>query len=439
MSKAAEKNHLESQYELGNYYLISVPDKPKYDKALRWFKEAAARDHVKSLYKLGKMTYEGKGLDANPSEALRLLNLAADNGLLEATHYINQIEVRNPEHMALINDHASETEINQTLPGSTLPDAIHKDSAEYYRLGIQYLTGDKGEKQFEKSAFYFQKAAQQNHAKAQYQLAKLYKQGIGVEQSEQLYREWLQKAADAGVQSAVREWDTLQVQGDSQTQSPKRQEPNDLYILGLKYLTGNEVPKDPVKAYQLFLDAALQEHPRSQYQLGIMYIDGIGLSRDKDKGKQWLTKAADAGLVDAQFVLNSLTPQQPTATTAVPITVIPDPANESEEKPLFDSTTSQNASLIRRAENGDPDTQYELGMNYLKGKDGFEKDTEQALFWLEKAAENGIADSQYQLGKLYKSGLGVDKNNRMAIMWFRKAANQGHKEARKRLGGCRIC
>ena len=81
----------------------------------------------------------------------------------------------------------------------------------------------------------------------------------------------------------------------------------------------------------------------------------------------------------------------------------------------------------------------QLALNYLKGQDGFNQDIGLAVLWLEKAAENGDANSQYQLGGLFQKGLGVNRNNSTAIMWYRKAANQGHREARKRLGGCRIC
>lgn len=442
LNKAAEKNHLDSQYELGNYYLQGTPDKRQYAKAIKWFRHAAARDHVRSLYNLGKMTYEGLGTDSDPAEALRLLNLAAENGLLEATHYINRIETTNPEHLALIKspDDNSDGDIPELLNSGSSHEA-EKSPNEYYRMGLSYLTGDDEEVQLEKSAQYFQKAAEKHHAKSQYQLAKLYKQGIGVKQNESLYLKWLGKAASAGVQSAVREFDALQPQEKIQLKKATSTEPNIIYARGLNYLTGNGVAKDPVKAAQLFMDAAMRNHPKSQYQLGIMYVDGIGLSRDTDKAKQWLEKAASTGLVDARTVLDSLSPVEKQKIKTLPITVaIKQPESDKDsDSQLFFSKTSPNSSLIEKAEKGDTNAQYRIGMNYLKGQEGFQRDIGLALVWLEKAANNGETESQYQLGSLFQKGQGVEKSNSTAIMWYRKAANQGHREARKRLGGCRIC
>ncbi|WP_455219994.1 tetratricopeptide repeat protein [Kaarinaea lacus] len=441
LNKAAEKNHLDSQYELGNYYLQGTPDKRQYAKAIKWFRHAAARDHVRSLYILGKMTYEGLGTDPDPAEALRLLNLAAENGLLEATHYINRIETTNPEHLTLIKnlDENRNADLSKVLDSSTSRET-DKSPNDYYRLGLSYLTGDDEEVQLEKSAQYFQKAADKHHAKAQYQLAKLYKQGIGVKQNESLYRKWLGKAASAGVQSAVRELDSLQPQEKTQLKKANPAEPSLSYARGLNYLTGNGVAKDPVKAAQLFMDAAMRNHPKSQYQLGIMYVDGIGLSRDTEQAKQWLEKAASAGLVDARTVLDSLAPKKQ-KTKVLPITLaIKQPESDKDTNgQLFYPKDSPNSSLIDKAKQGDTTAQYRLGMNYLKGQEGFQRDIGLAVVWLEKAANNGEVKSQYQLGSLFQKGLGVEKSNSTAIMWYRKAANQGHREARKRLGGCRIC
>lgn len=442
LSKAAEKNHLDSQYELGNYYLQGTPDKRQYAKAIKWFRRAAARDHVRSLYHLGKMTYEGQGTESDLAEGLRLLNLSAENGLLEATHYINRIEISNPEHLALIKDPDQKSDIDTPgISNSSTSDEKTKSSNDYYRLGINFLTGDNGEIQLEKSANYFQKAAEMNHAKAQYQLAKLYNQGIGVKQNESLYLKWLGKAANAGVQSAVRELDSLQPQDKLKLKKAKPTESNNLYARGLNYLTGNGVSKDPIKAAQLFMDAAMRNHPKSQYQLGIMYVDGIGLSRDTEKAKQWLGKAASAGLVDARTVLDSLSPVDKRKIKTVPVTVaIKQPeSNKEANGQLFFQEASLDSSLVKKAEDGDTNAQYRVGLNYLKGQEGFKQDIGLALLWLEKAANNGEVKSQYQLGTLFQKGQGVEKSNSTAIMWYRKAANQGHREARKRLGGCRIC
>ena len=64
------------------------------------------------------------------------------------------------------------------------------------------------------------------------------------------------------------------------------------------------------------------------------------------------------------------------------------------------------------------------------------KNTSDALIWLEKAAESGDAWSQFKLGYIYLYGEGVDKDYDKAIMWLEKACKQGNGEALALLGKC---
>ena len=47
-------------------------------------------------------------------------------------------------------------------------------------------------------------------------------------------------------------------------------------------------------------------NPRAMYNVGMLYIYGLGVSMDKEKGIEWVQKAADAGLEMAQVALPSL-------------------------------------------------------------------------------------------------------------------------------------
>lgn len=127
--------------------------------------------------------------------------------------------------------------------------------------------------------------------------------------------------------------------------------------------------------------------------------------------------------------------------------------------------------LIRKAQAGDADAQYDLGNCYLYG-DGVEKDGEKASFWykqyqqntantkttqntnvstsyttyynekptqqnneiadLIQKAQDGDADAQCKLGVWYEKG----QNYYEAVKWFRKAAEQGHADAQNNLGEC---
>jgi TPR repeat protein len=76
------------------------------------------------------------------------------------------------------------------------------------------------------------------------------------------------------------------------------------------------------------------------------------------------------------------------------------------------------------AEQGNPDTQYNLGVMYADGR-GVPKDDVLAVKWYRLAAEQGNPDAQNNLGAMYATGKGVPKDDVLAYMWFNIAAAQG--------------
>ena len=76
------------------------------------------------------------------------------------------------------------------------------------------------------------------------------------------------------------------------------------------------------------------------------------------------------------------------------------------------------------AEEGDPSSQYNLGVMYRMGK-GVKQNDKEAARWYRLAAYQGDAGSQYLLGYMYWNGIGVPQNSLRAHMWVNLAASQG--------------
>ncbi len=469
LSKAAEKNHLDSQYELANYYLKGNANNRQYAKAAEWFRKAAKRGHVRSQFELGKLLYEGHGVQKNRTEAIKFITESAESGLLEATTFLNSLDGKSPvkSTLALREDNNIESDLNFTLDSSS------DETLDHYQLGIAYLTGDGKEKNVFEAAKQFDIAANAGHGKAQYQLAKLYEQGIGVKQSDKLFVQWLEKAASAGVISASRDLKSLRLKEKIDVGTPDSNDPQLQYDLGMKHLTGEAASKDPVKASKLFFKAADQNHPKAQFQLGLMYEKGIGFDQDYEKARQWYLKAAESGLSEARVAILDL-PDDKKETHSDAVKNFKKSTDPLGSK-LIEPKSAPINTFLQNAKNGDRVAQYEVGINFLSGEKGFERDVKKAIdwlqtaannhytkaktalgmlyyegtqvdrdyntaaMWLEKSANDGDPDAQFTLGTIYQRGLGVHKNNTTAIMWYRKAANQGHRDARKQLGGCRIC
>lgn len=114
-------------------------------------------------------------------------------------------------------------------------------------------------------------------------------------------------------------------------------------------------------------------------------------------------------------------------------------------------------SLILSAEQGDPKSQCELGLDYMFGYDTA-PNFEESLKWLnlaaaqgnedalkmleqvEKAkkllldAEGGDLEAQYQIGRYYYRGYGLAVDIEKAKDWYVRAAERGHTEAMYELG-----
>ena len=88
-----------------------------------------------------------------------------------------------------------------------------------------------------------------------------------------------------------------------------------------------------------------------------------------------------------------------------------------------------------KAEKGDANAQYNLGVFYYYGV-GTEKKWVEAVKWYRKAAQAGSALAQFNLGCCCLYGNGVEKDEVEAVKWIRKAAEQGVAEAQVNLGSC---
>ncbi|MEN9728314.1 MAG: hypothetical protein RL434_2680 [Pseudomonadota bacterium] len=113
----------------------------------------------------------------------------------------------------------------------------------------------------------------------------------------------------------------------------------------------------------------------------------------------WLGCAADVGAVD-----------QARAALA-----------RGEESAAFDQ-------FLRRAENGDPIAQNNVGVLWLKGR-GTGRDPAEARRWFQAAADEGLPGAMHNLGVLYLRGHGTEPDPARAAEWFTKAAELGDADA----------
>ena len=92
------------------------------------------------------------------------------------------------------------------------------------------------------------------------------------------------------------------------------------------------------------------------------------------------------------------------------------------------ASSSSINNLVKKAESGDAEAQFQLGRDYEDGID-VPQDAEASVKWYRKSAEQGNANAQNSLGIMYSRGQGVPRDKGEALRWYRRAAQQGLPEA----------
>ena len=101
------------------------------------------------------------------------------------------------------------------------------------------------------------------------------------------------------------------------------------------------------------------------------------------------------------------------------------PPSAAQKSAEVETPEKKLADLMKRAERGEAEAQFNLGQMYRKGE-GVPMDAAKAVEWFQKAAEQGNADAQSNLGSMYDEGEGVSKDAAKAVEWWQKAAAQGY-------------
>jgi len=161
-----------------------------------------------------------------------------------------------------------------------------------------------------------------------------------------------------------------------------RNDPEAELELGRAYHLGQGVPKDFVKAANLYRQAAAQGNAKAMYNLGYIYHHAQGVPQDDVTAQKWFQQAADKGL---------------------------------------------------------PAAELEVGLAYFHGDGGLKQDFAAAAKWLFLAAQPTTPQPQQSmaanaLGNLYEHGSGLPQDGTQAVFWYTQAANAGQARAMANLG-----
>jgi len=370
----AEMGQVEAQLQLGDAYYAGKGTRKDMEQAFLWYTQAAEQGHPKAQRALGAMYELGKGTDREPEKAAYWYRKAAEQGLARA----------------------------QT------------------NLAILYETGTGVQQNYDEARLWYEKAAAQDYARGQTYLGRIYELGLGVAVDFTKAFYWYRKAAEQGYARA-------------QTN------------LGALYEAGQGVERNYEEAVAWYAKAAEQMYSRGQFYLGRMFEQGLGVAKDLNQASDWYSKAAALGNVAAREQLARMKREddktdkkikegkQESASPA-PEERISDAAGKKEEKEAKQVTAPAKDTYPAPGEIEDPGDQNRLGLLYLNGGEGYDRDAGKAAYWFRRAAENGNVAAQNNLAFLYLNGQGVEKDFQEAALWLHRAAEAGNADAQRNLG-----
>lgn len=242
--------------------------------------------------------------------------------------------------------------------------ANNGNATAQFKLANLYLVGcDEVNQSYDKMFYWYQKAAEQNHAEAQLNLAACYEGGFGIPRNKQKIFYWTEKAARLG---------NIEAQ----------------YKLGTYYYEGIGIEKNLRSASVWFKRAVTSDQSYlKKLNQNIPYISPEGYARNKNIAQQM-----------AYNLLNYATPTD-------------------RKEAIF--WYIKLAVVLN-----DDIAQFNLGCIYENGLGAIE-DAREAVKWFRKSAEQGYKEAQSALGNCYVSGRGVLKDFSKAVYWWKLAAAKG--------------
>ena len=173
-----------------------------------------------------------------------------------------------------------------------------------FDLGELYYNGNRVVQDYSKAREYFRTAADLGSVAAQLKLGYIYGRGLGIPKDALEAVRWYQLAAEAGNLAAIGQLEIMYMNGDEIDKEYQKAfhwcqrgaDKGDRYSLcnlGLMYSRGDGVEKDEIKAFNCFQRAADMGDKKAQFITGRMYIEGESVGKDVFHGLDLLMESGD--------------------------------------------------------------------------------------------------------------------------------------------------
>jgi uncharacterized protein len=415
---AAEQGDSRAQLFTGFMYGFGYGTPKNYEKAIKWYQLASEQGYMQAKINIYKLA------EKNSAEALEILLNDAKNGITEAKDALagmrevelavsldyqktlNQKKLSEEQkyiqigqtmlNLVNLNNHAKT--VNKIIGGAEVMIKAQNVMGLIYSKDQKVRLDQNKELKWYKPAEYSRRINKYNLAKknsvealqylirlsidaekgvveAQFILATMYADGIGVSQDDKEALRWFYRIAK-NKEKNDREGNKLNFKHKNIPQELKFLT-NDAesgiaiaqWKLGRAYANGQYFLQDYEQAFKWYLLAAENGNSKAQYSLGAMYLGGFNVKPSEKEAIKWF-----------RFFLGQ--------------TII-----------KLGQTNIQEQQAIYNLE---------------------KKNVVAALKVLADDAKHGIETAQYYLGELYRDGIAVERNYIRAYMWYYLSALQGN-------------
>lgn len=261
-----QKNNIVAMNNLANLYMKGdgVPQDITY--AVELYKKAAELGDEVAQYNLGRAYRDGRGVERNPQLARTWLEKSLAQGYADASLPLAKLLLQDENNSNLL-------EAQQLIKNIPVEE---QNSIDYYSLMGDYYArlGKSAEDQYSSAYQWYTKAADQGSAYAQFMLAEMLRQGLGVE-----------KDFDQAIMM-------YQI-ADSYEGSRAN------ITLAYLYLFNQDFPKNYDHAIEILQSPKYARDKIALYYLSFVYQRGLGVAQDKAQALQLVNQSCQLGHKEA--------------------------------------------------------------------------------------------------------------------------------------------
>lgn len=156
-------------------------------------------------------------------------------------------------------------------------------------------------------------------------------------------------------------------------------------------------------------EEAAKGNPETQLALGLMFYSGVQIPVNKEKGCEYIKKAAENGNAQAQYLYSGI--------------VL---GADSDHSPTKEQLLEAASWIQKAADGGFLTAVTTLANMYAEGRI-LHKDSKKAQHYFLKAAEMGDLQSQLTVAGIYHFSIGLDRT--IGYAWYKVAEQNGNEYA----------